>query len=82
MHPWYLTWLAALLITRWSLAVFVWLGLSNLSNIVVFRYRSVGVWENDPLILLLEYLPVVVLLGWEIRRGRFNSVQRPLTVEG
>ncbi|MCK5573584.1 MAG: hypothetical protein KAJ12_12525, partial [Bacteroidetes bacterium] len=36
VHPWYLTWLAALLVYRWSLAVFVFLGLSSLSNIVVF----------------------------------------------
>jgi hypothetical protein len=72
VHPWYLTWLAALLVYRWSLAVFVLLGLSNLSNIVVFRYRSLGLWEDDPLILLLEYLPFFVLLGWEIRRGMFS----------
>jgi hypothetical protein len=90
VHPWYLTWLAALLVYRWSLAVFVLLGFSNLSNLVVFHYRSTGVWENDPLILLLEYLPFYVLLGWEIRRGgfgkeesvrRLRGVQRDLVVE-
>jgi len=72
VHPWYLTWLAALLVYRWSLAVFLFLGLSNLSNIVVFRYRALGLWEDDPLILLLEYVPFFVLLVWEIARGEFS----------
>lgn len=91
VHPWYLTWLAALLVYRWSLAVFVWLGLSNLSNIVVFRYRSIGVWEDEPLVLFLEYVPFFVLLVWEITRGRFSreeslrrlpAPEKELMVEG
>ena len=73
VHPWYLTWLAALLVYRWSLAVFVFLGLSSLSNIVVFRYRSVGVWEDYPVVLLLEYVPFFLLLVWEIAGGHFSK---------
>jgi uncharacterized membrane protein len=74
VHPWYLTWLAALLVLRWSLAVFVFLGLSNLSNIVVYEYRSTGVWSDQPLLLLVEYLPFFVLLIWEVLRGRFSTL--------
>lgn len=44
VHPWYLTWLAALLVLRWSAAVFTLLGLSNLSNLVVYWHRQTGVW--------------------------------------
>jgi hypothetical protein len=70
VHPWYLTWLAALLVFRWSLSMYLFLGLSFLANIVVYQYRAYGVWEDQAMILLLEYIPVVVLLGWEVAKGR------------
>ncbi len=67
VHPWYITWLAALLVLRWSLAAFALTGLSNLSNIVVYHYQVTGLWRDQPLLLLLEYLPVFVILGFELR---------------
>lgn len=70
VHPWYLTWLAALIVVRWSPAVFSLLILSNLSNIVVYEYRTSGVWADNPVVLLLEYLPFFALLMWELSRGR------------
>jgi uncharacterized membrane protein len=69
VHPWYLTWLAALLALRWSPAVFVFIGMSALANVVVYQYRAYGEWIDQPLLLLIEYLPVFVLLVREIRRG-------------
>ena len=73
VHPWYLTWLAALLALRWSPAVFVFLGMSGLANVVVYQYRSYGVWIDQPVLLLAEYLPVFVLLAREILRGEVLS---------
>ncbi|HMK38574.1 MAG TPA: hypothetical protein VK569_04480, partial [Bacteroidota bacterium] len=69
VHPWYLTWLAALVALRWSTAVFVLLGMSALANVVVYQYRSSGAWVDQPFLLLVEYLPVVVLLAREIVKG-------------
>ena len=69
VHPWYLTWLAALLALRWSPAVFVFLGMSALANVVVYQYRADGEWIDRPFLLLIEYLPVFVLLVREILRG-------------
>ncbi len=74
VHPWYLGWLAALLTVRWSTAVFVLLGLSNLSNIVVFRYRTGGGWADDPVLMLLEYVPFFALFIWESMRGVRSGV--------
>ena len=71
VHPWYLTWLAALLVLRWSPSVFVFLGFSVVANIVVYQYRAYGQWVDQPLLLLIEYLPVFVLLVREIVRGEF-----------
>jgi hypothetical protein len=74
VHPWYLGWLAALLTLRWSTAVFVLLGLSNLSNIIVYRYRTGGGWTDDPLIMLIEYVPFFALFIWEMIRGARSGV--------
>jgi alpha-1,6-mannosyltransferase len=74
VHPWYLGWLAALLTVRWSAAVFVLLGLSNLSNIVVYRYRTGGGWVDDPGLMLLEYVPFFALFIWELTRGATSGV--------
>ncbi len=72
VHPWYLTWIAALITLRWSTAVFVFLGLSNISNIVVYQYRLTSVWQENTLLLLIEYVPFFLVLGWEIARGQFG----------
>ncbi|HCC55120.1 MAG TPA: hypothetical protein DEQ20_09420 [Desulfobulbaceae bacterium] len=74
VHPWYLTWLAALLVLRWSVSVFTLLGFSNLSNLVVYWYRATGNWENRSWLMALEYLPFLCLLFWELTRERFSPV--------
>lgn len=68
VHPWYLTWLAALLPLRWSPSAFALLALSFIPNIVVYQYRSFGEWNDQPLLLLLEYIPVFLLLAREVLR--------------
>ncbi len=70
VHPWYLSWLAALIVIRWSPAAFSLLILSNLSNIVVYQYKDSGFWVDNPLLMLLEYLPFFALLIWEFLRSR------------
>ena len=80
VHPWYLCWLTALLVVRWSLPVFVLLGLSFISNLVVYQYRMTGVWEDQPLVVLAEYLPFYVMLVREIVRGTFSSSQGRLSI--
>jgi hypothetical protein len=72
-HPWYFAWLAALLVVRWSTAVFVMLALMNLSNIVVYRYHRTGTWSDDPLLVAIEYAPFFLLLAREILRGEFTG---------
>lgn len=74
VHPWYLTWLAVLLPLnfRWSGVLFV--ALVSLANYVVIGYKLEGVWQMPVFILLAEYMPVYIMLIWEILRGtRFTS---------
>jgi hypothetical protein len=73
VHPWYLSWLAALIVLRWSPAAFSLLIFSNLSNLVVYQYKVSGVWQDRPLVMLLEYLPFYALLIWETLRGRLRA---------
>lgn len=73
VHPWYFSWLAALLALRWSLAVFVLLGCSALSNVVVYEYRTTGAWAEQPLWLVLEYIPFFLILVWEVVKGDFTA---------
>ncbi len=65
VHPWYLLWLAAIIVVRWSPAVFLFLGLSAFSNIIVYRYVSYGAWVDDPWIVALQYVPFALALAWE-----------------
>ncbi len=81
VQPWYLTWLAALLVVRWSAGVFALMGLSNLSNITVYQYRLTGVWQDYLPVLLLEYIPVFGLLVWEFVRGGFSDNRMAATSE-
>ena len=69
VHPWYLCWLAALLVLRWSTALYALFGLSMVANIVVYQFRAFGEWVDQPLLLLIEYLPVAALLIREVVRG-------------
>ncbi len=65
VHPWYLLWLSAMIVIRWSPSVFLLLGLSAFSNVIVFRYRVYGEWVDDPWIVALQYVPFALVLLWE-----------------
>jgi alpha-1,6-mannosyltransferase len=69
VHPWYLAWLAALVALRWSPAMFVFLGMSALANVIVYQYRAYGGWTDSPLLLLIEYIPVYACLVREAVSG-------------
>jgi len=77
VHPWYLTWLAALLPLRWSTGVFVLCGMSCVANVVVYQYRAFGAWNDQPLLLLMEYAPPLILLARELVRGEILGEPRP-----
>lgn len=81
LHPWYLSWLAALLALRWSAAVFTLLGLSVLSNLTVYSYRTTGIWEDQPVLLLLQYVPFAIVLAWEISHRRFTLSKQTVAQE-
>jgi len=66
VHPWYLSWLAVLLPMqpRWSGIVFV--SLVSLTSFTLINYQLTGVWKDYPVVLLLEYIPVLILFFREL----------------
>jgi hypothetical protein len=76
VHPWYVCWVAALIpvVRRWS-GIALAAGVS-LTSFTVIRYRLTGVWEQYPIVMALEYIPVMVLAVLELRHyfaGRKES---------
>jgi alpha-1,6-mannosyltransferase len=70
VHPWYVAWLAILLplFPRWSGLIFI--SLSSLTSITVLNYQLHGKWNDYPLVLAAEYVPLLILLGWELMKNK------------
>ena len=68
VHPWYVGWMALLIpvARRWSGIVLA--STVSLTSITAARYILTGDWVEEPIILALEYLPVVFLVALEIRK--------------
>lgn len=68
VHPWYIAWLAVLMpLTRqWSAIIYS--ATASLTSLTILSYRLHGVWDQAPWILVVEYLPVILLFLWELRK--------------
>jgi len=66
VHPWYIAWLIIFLpITqRWSGILYV--ATASLTSLTVLNYKLFGVWKQEPMVLIIEYLPVIVFLFFEL----------------
>jgi len=80
-HPWYMGWLIVLLPLAPISSGLALAGTASLTSITFVTYQLHGVWKDYPLVLLLEYLPVLVLLFFDLRRkgdsGRRQVVLTP-----
>jgi hypothetical protein len=66
VHPWYISWLIIFLpITRWWSGI-LYVATASLTSLTILNYKLYGVWEQHPLILIIEYLPVILLLLYEL----------------
>jgi len=68
VHPWYIAWLAVLLpiIPKWSGIFYV--SLSSLTVFTVLNYQLNGLWKEYPIVLVLEYIPVISIFIYELRK--------------
>jgi hypothetical protein len=72
VHPWYVTWLAILLpfARRWSGIVFA--SVISFTVYTILDYKLHGIWDQSPLILVLEYIPVIILMFLELRGSEWR----------
>ena len=61
-HPWYMGWLVVLLPVAAIASGITLAGTASLVSITFVSYQLEGVWKDFPLVLILEYVPVVALL--------------------
>ena len=72
-HPWYLIWFAVLLPVIRSYSGFYFVGAISLTSITVVIFQTMGVWQENTLILLAEYLPLTLIFFYELFKVRLWS---------
>jgi hypothetical protein len=75
VHPWYLLWFAPLLVLHPSRGLLLWTALVPLSYFLAATdptSQPPGGW-----LLYVEYLPVLAVLVWEVRRSRHHGLPDP-----
>lgn len=72
VHPWYISWLTILipLFPKWSGIVYS--SLSSLTAFTVLSYQLFGLWKEYPSVLIIEYVPVILIMLYELRA--FNNL--------
>ncbi len=70
VYPWYVGWLVVLLplVPRWSGIVFA--ASSSLTVFTVLNYQLTGVWKDYPAVMIVEYVPVILLYLWEMKKDK------------
>jgi hypothetical protein len=75
-HPWYMGWLVVLLPLAPIPGGIALAGTASLASLTFVTYQLEGVWKDFPLVLILEYVPVVVLLVLDrVRRKKPENEQ-------
>lgn len=79
VHPWYLTLPLMLFALCPSRAVIAWGSTMAIYGMGLLLYKGDGVWFDHPIALALEFLPVMVALVTDVRKGPllFRYEHRP-----
>jgi Gpi18-like mannosyltransferase len=67
-HPWYFGWLVLILPLAPLASGLALAALASLPSITFVTYQLNGIWRDYPLILILEYVPVLLLFIWDLRK--------------
>ncbi len=69
-HPWYMGWLIVLLPLAPISSGLALAATASLPSVTFVTYQLNGVWKDYPLVLVLEYVPVIALLLFDLfKRG-------------
>lgn len=73
VHPWYLIWFAVLLPVIRSYSGFYFVAAISLTSITVVTFQTVGLWQENTLVLFAEYLPLTLFFFYEIIKKRIYT---------
>jgi alpha-1,6-mannosyltransferase len=73
VHPWYLIWFAVLLPVIRSYSGFYLVTAISLSSITVVEFQTAGIWQENTLVLLAEYFPLILIFFYETFKERLWS---------
>lgn len=81
LHPWYLIWLLPLLAIWPNRALLLLTGTVMLSYWVLIAYGKEGIWQENPVVKIVEFAPVFGLLAYDAwkargRKGKRSAVGR------
>lgn len=66
VHPWYLIWFSVLLPVVRSYSGIYFVSVISITFITVNTFQTTGVWSESPIILLIEFLPILILFIYEL----------------
>jgi hypothetical protein len=73
VHPWYLIWFAVFLPMVRSYSGIYFVSVISLTSFSILRYQLTGVWEEYPWVLLAQYIPLVIIFYYEMKRKVFSN---------
>jgi hypothetical protein len=66
VHPWYVAWLAVLIPLVPVRSAIVYASTASLTAFTILTYKQTGVWQQYPIAMALEYIPVLAAFAWEM----------------
>lgn len=75
VHPWYICWVLPLAVIVGNRAWILLSGLVALSYWTLIDYTSLGIWQQSPWVLWIEYLPFFILLIYDSLWPKFKDAK-------
>ncbi len=75
-HVWYIGWLIILLPLAPISSGLALAATASLASVTFVTYQLQGIWKDFPIVLLIEYLPVVILLYFDLRKNHAIASKR------
>ena len=71
LFPGYLIWIVPFLVFNQRISIFFLVGIVSISFHVFIKYKSIGVWDENILILYIQYVPFYILFIYELIKGSY-----------
>jgi len=73
VHPWYLIWFAVFLPVVRSYSGIYFASAVSLTSLSILRYQLTGVWEEYAWVLLAQYVPLLIIFYYEMKKKVFSN---------